>query len=71
MEHERSTGDKCLIAAVARALDVARLVYLGVQMLLEVVLILEIPVALGAERVHIVVMRLEFRKAVEYLYSIT
>ena len=57
--------DKRPIASTARARYGARLVQLGVQVLLEVVLILETSVALGAVVVHRVLMPLEVGIAVK------
>ena len=60
VERQRCGGYKRLVAFAARAHDTARPVQLGVQVLLEAVLILETPAALGAVVVHLVVMLLEF-----------
>ena len=65
MVAERFGRDKRPIASAARARYEARLVQLGVQMLLEVVLILETSAALGAVVVHLVLMLQEFRIAVK------
>lgn len=65
MERESRGRDKALIAFAPRAHDSAWTVQLGVQVLLEVVLVLETPVALGAVVVHLVVVFFEFRIAVE------
>jgi hypothetical protein len=65
VERECSSGDKGSVAAIARARDIARPMLLRAQVLLEVVLILETPAALGAIVVHLVVMFLESRIAIE------
>jgi len=65
VEHECCNSNERPIAAASRAHDDARLVLLGVKMLLEVVLILETPAALGTVIVDLVVVCLEFRIAVK------
>jgi hypothetical protein len=65
VEREGCNRDKRHIAAASRAHDIARLVQLRVKMLLEVVLTLESPIALGTLVVHLVVVFLEFRIAVK------
>jgi len=70
VERERRGRDKRLVALAAGAHDVARPVQLGVQVLLEAVLVLKNPLALGAVVVHLVVMFLEFRIAVKELVTV-
>ena len=65
VERESRGRDKALIAFTPRAHDGAWTVQLGVQVLLEAVLVLENPFALGAVVVHLMVVFLEFRIAVE------
>jgi hypothetical protein len=65
VERESCNGDKRPVAAESRALDVVWKVLLGVQVLLEVVLILETPAALDAVVVHRVVMFLELLMVVK------
>lgn len=65
VEHEGRNGYKRLVAAASGARDGARTVLLGVQVLLEVVLIEKTPAARGAEVVHLVVVFFEFRVAVK------
>jgi hypothetical protein len=65
VERERRGRDKRLVAFAAGAHDSAWAVQFGVQVLLEVVLVLENPAALGAVVVYLVVMFPEFRIAIE------
>jgi len=61
----RCRRDKRLVASAAGAHHGARPVQLGVQVVPEVAFALETPVTLGAVDVHLVVVLLEFRIAVE------
>ena len=67
MECECCNRVEHLIAVASTAFDVARFMELGVKVLLEIVLILEAPAALGTVVVRLAVVFLEVRITIEYL----